>query len=70
MIKLSYVALGQTLAFLALVLILGAAVFLGLTGHDWLAGIVAGAAMVSAIGLFITARYRSPNLNGGSAAQE
>jgi hypothetical protein len=49
---------GQSFAFASLVLILAATVTLGLTGHDWLAGGIAGAYLVSIVGLFITGQYR------------
>jgi hypothetical protein len=51
-------ARGQLFAAGALVLILGAVVWLGLAGHDWLAGGIGGAYLVSVVGLFITGRYQ------------
>jgi hypothetical protein len=49
---------GQVYAFASLSLILATVVTLGLTGHDWLAGAIAGTYLVSIVGLFVTGNYR------------
>jgi hypothetical protein len=44
-------------ALTALAMTLGAIITLSLTGHDTVAGVMAGSVIVPVVGLYITARY-------------
>ena len=47
---------GQIFAFIVAVLFLVAAVYLGINGHDWLAGILGGGTLVSLVTVFVTGK--------------
>lgn len=48
---------GQWMAFIVAMLFLGAAVVLGLYGHDWLGGVIGGGTLVALVTVFVTGRH-------------
>ena len=47
---------GQNYGFIVALLFLGAAVFLGYSGHDWLAGVLGGGTLLGLVTIFVTSK--------------
>ena len=56
--QLNQSSTGQWMAFILALLFLGAGVFLGYNGHDWLAGTIVGTTLLGLVAVFITGKYK------------
>lgn len=55
---------GQCFGLIVAVLFLGASLALGLTGHDWLGGVLGGGTLVALVTVFVQTKHQNKDSNG------